>query len=57
MHSKPDALALELDPACCPRCGAADAVLNLLTSMTRYFACPRCNCRWEVAVVRNAGRG
>lgn len=35
----------------CPRCGASDATLSLLTSMTRYFACRRCHCRWDVSVV------
>ena len=35
----------------CPRCQAPDAVLNLLTSMTRYFSCDRCDHRWQVAVV------
>lgn len=31
----------------CPRCGASDGTLSLLTSMHRYFACRRCNCRWQ----------
>jgi formate dehydrogenase maturation protein FdhE len=35
----------------CPRCGATEPVLSLLTSMTRYFACRRCASRWQVAVV------
>jgi len=43
-----DAAPATLDAACCPRCGASDALLSLLTSMTRYFACRRCDCRWEV---------
>jgi len=57
MNSQPDAPHIHSDPARCPRCGALDAVLNLLTSMTRYFVCRRCDCRWEVSVVMNAGRG
>ena len=35
----------------CPRCGASEAVLSLLTAMNRYFACRRCANRWQVAVV------
>lgn len=33
----------------CPRCGAADTVTNLLTSMNRYLACVRCRHRWRLA--------
>lgn len=40
----------------CPRCEASDPVLTLLTSMTRYFACGRCQHRWEVAAVAAADR-
>jgi hypothetical protein len=35
----------------CPLCGATDAVLTLLTSMTRYFACRRCQYRWRISIV------
>jgi DNA-directed RNA polymerase subunit RPC12/RpoP len=35
----------------CPRCGAASGTLNLLTSMTRYYVCGRCACRWAVSRV------
>ena len=35
----------------CPRCGASEPVLSLLTSMTRYFACRRCANRWQVVIV------
>ena len=34
----------------CPLCGATDAVLTLLTSMTRYFACRRCQHRWRIGI-------
>jgi transcription elongation factor Elf1 len=34
----------------CPRCGAPDVVLKLLTSMTRYFACGRCGSMWEISI-------
>ena len=51
MNITSDEPATEADSACCPRCGASDAVLSLLTSMTRYFACRRCDCRWQVSVV------
>jgi hypothetical protein len=51
MNSKSEAPRMEIDPTCCPRCGASDALLPLLTSMTRYFVCRRCDCRWEVSVV------
>jgi len=40
----------------CPKCEASDPVLTLLTSMTRYFACSRCQHRWEVAAVAAADR-
>ena len=46
-----EAPAVPLDGDRCPHCGASDAILNLLTSMTRYFACRLCPQRWEVAVV------
>jgi hypothetical protein len=38
----------------CPRCSAASGTLNLLTSMTRYFVCGRCQCRWQVARVEES---
>lgn len=34
----------------CPWCGARDPGTTLLTSMTRYFACRRCEHRWNTAV-------
>ena len=57
MNSKSEAPAMEVDPACCPQCGASDAVQTLLTSMTRYFVCRRCNGRWEVSLLAHAGHG
>jgi hypothetical protein len=33
----------------CPHCREAAGRLNLLTSMTRYYACESCNNRWNVA--------
>lgn len=33
----------------CPRCSAPCGALNLLTSMTRYYVCGRCECRWQVS--------
>ena len=33
----------------CPRCSAPCRAPNLLTSMTRYYACGRCACRWQVS--------
>jgi hypothetical protein len=33
----------------CPRCTAASGTLNLLTSMTRYYVCGRCACRWHTS--------
>jgi transposase-like protein len=35
----------------CPRCTATDATVTLLTSMTRYFVCNRCQSRWQVSRV------
>jgi transposase-like protein len=32
----------------CPRCQASDLAMTLLTSMTRYYVCERCQCRWQV---------
>jgi len=46
-----EAPAVPTSRDCCPRCGASEAVLSLLTSMTQYFACRRCANRWRVAVV------
>jgi DNA-directed RNA polymerase subunit M/transcription elongation factor TFIIS len=46
-----EATAVPTSHACCPRCGATEPVLSLLTAMTRYFACRRCANRWQVAVV------
>ena len=34
----------------CPRCGAVDAVMSLLTSMHKYLACVRCRHRWQLVV-------
>lgn len=36
----------------CPRCGAVDAVMSLLTSMNRYLACIHCRHRWQITVER-----
>ena len=33
----------------CPRCGAVDTLMSLLTSMNRYFACLHCRHRWHLA--------
>jgi hypothetical protein len=33
----------------CPHCREAAGRLNLLTSMTRYYACDDCNNRWNVS--------
>lgn len=57
MNSKSEAPAMDVDSACCPQCGASAAVQTLLTTMTRYFACRRCNGRWKVSLVANAGHG
>jgi hypothetical protein len=38
----------------CPHCGAPDATLTLLTSMTRYYACGRCKSSWQASRVRDA---
>ena len=38
----------------CPRCSTASGLLNLLTSMTRYYVCGRCQCRWQVARVEES---
>ena len=40
----------EKDRLCCPRCSASDPRATLLTSMARYFACRRCEHRWQTAV-------
>jgi formate dehydrogenase maturation protein FdhE len=32
----------------CPRCSARGGTMTLLTSMTRYYMCEQCNCRWHV---------
>ena len=48
-----DAPSPDAARAPCPRCGAPDATLKLLTSMTRYFVCPHCNCRWQVSLADN----
>jgi DNA-directed RNA polymerase subunit RPC12/RpoP len=31
----------------CPSCGAHPPRLVLLTTMTRYYACPACEHRWD----------
>ena len=33
----------------CPRCSALDGTLSLLTSMTRYYVCRHCACRWQIS--------
>jgi hypothetical protein len=43
-----NALSAPLD-AGCPRCSAPDGTLILLTSITRYYACRQCGCRWQVS--------
>jgi DNA-directed RNA polymerase subunit RPC12/RpoP len=35
----------------CPRCSMPFSTLSLLTSMTRYYVCPHCDCRWQVSRV------
>jgi hypothetical protein len=45
--------ALPSPTGACPQCGASDATLSLLTSMHRYFACRRCNHRWQIAQTRD----
>ena len=42
------AAAAMLPVNCCPRCNAPDGIQRLLTSMVRYYACSRCDCRWQV---------
>ena len=32
----------------CPRCGASDVVMSLLTAMNKYLACPHCRHRWHL---------
>jgi hypothetical protein len=32
----------------CPRCKAPGGAQSLLTSMTRYYVCRQCACRWHV---------
>jgi hypothetical protein len=39
----------DFELARCPRCETPDPQLKLLTSMTRYFACTRCEHRWDVS--------
>jgi len=46
-----EATAVPRDREICPRCGAAEPVQSLLTSMARYFVCGRCAKRWQVAIV------
>lgn len=40
-----------LDLSRCPRCAAAPATQNLLTSMTRYYVCGHCGFRWQASRV------
>ena len=40
----------------CPHCRGAAGRLNLLTSMTRYYACDGCNNRWNVPRTAPASR-
>jgi DNA-directed RNA polymerase subunit M/transcription elongation factor TFIIS len=40
----------QTDQEHCPRCGAADAVMSLLTSMNKYLACLHCHHRWQLTV-------
>jgi len=47
--TNPAVPAVPLEQNRCPRCAASDAVLSLLTSMTRYHACRRCDYRWQVS--------
>jgi rubredoxin len=37
------------DMSRCPRCAAASARQNLLTSMTRYYVCDACGFRWQLS--------
>jgi hypothetical protein len=38
----------------CPHCSALSGTPNLLTSMTRYYVCGHCACRWNVSRTVNA---
>lgn len=55
MNGTSEAPSLQEDPECCPQCGASDALLTLLTSIRKYFACRHCTRRWEVAVIAKVG--
>jgi hypothetical protein len=44
-----DALPAPSAPGGCPRCGAFCGTPNLLTSMTRYYICGGCGCRWQLS--------
>jgi hypothetical protein len=48
MHAGNDRRAVQARTRC-PRCAAPCGAPNLLTSWTRYYACGRCACRWQVA--------
>jgi hypothetical protein len=44
-----DPVSTQSAPDACPRCSAPSGAPDLLTSMTRYYVCGRCACRWQVA--------
>jgi hypothetical protein len=48
MHSG-DLVSIQKPHDACPCCSAPSGAPGLLTSMTRYYVCGRCACRWQVA--------
>jgi hypothetical protein len=47
MHPR-DSLSTPALQDVCPRCGTPGGAQSLLTSMTRYYVCRQCACRWQV---------
>jgi hypothetical protein len=44
-----DPMSIQTVRDACPRCRALSGTPNLLTSMTRYYVCGHCACRWNVS--------
>ena len=56
MKEQPDVeSALPFEANRCRRCSASATLLTLLTSVTTYFVCRRCDYMWQVSTIGTAG--
>ena len=56
MKEQPDVeSALPFEANRCRRCSASATLLTLLTSVTKYFVCRRCDYRRQVSTIGTAG--